>query len=185
MAARLNSTDLQARPTRIRELLRPLVADFTALNVRQLNGVADYVLGPVPFGSGFGNISDPDELRIPTRWDGLYFNYHEIWQYDGSKFYDLNRAYLHLYLARGRSSDDLNTLCLHCDPVMKIGEQGYAYKRGPHLHLMTANPDIARAHISLCIGDNQFGGNKVSAVMSRMKKSVQLIADEVAPRYFH
>lgn len=184
MVARVEPGSLDFRPTKIREVLDTIVEDATALDIRPMANLSDHVIGPMPHGVNFSTLSDPSEIRIKTAWDDLYFNYHEIWQYDGSRYFNLNRAYLHLYLARGASTNEVQSLSLHCDPAMSKEEPSYKYKRGPHLHIGEARPDISRSHISLCVGDPHVGGNNVNSLMGKFKKAVEMIAVEVIPRYF-
>jgi hypothetical protein len=183
MAVRILSSDLEKRSTKIKELLAPLTVNTSTLDVRQLPNMPNYVLSALSRGLRLMTLTDPAEVRVPTKWDGVFFNYHEIWIHDGSKFYVLNRAYLHIYISQESARNDLQTLSLHCDPSMQPSEAGYSYKRGPHLHLHTSQPNIERAHISLCVGDKQFGGSNIGALMTKLSASVKMISDEVIPKY--
>ena len=183
MVARVEADTLSYRPKKIREVLGSVVSDPSALDIRPMTNFTDYVVGPMPHGSNFSNFSDPSDIRLKTAWENIYFNYHEIWQSDGTRYFSLNRAYFHLYLTRGSSSSEIQSLSLHCDPMLAKSERSYLYKRGPHLHIGNAAPDISRAHLSLCVGDNQVGGNTVNALMGKFKKALEMISVEIVPRY--
>jgi hypothetical protein len=38
-------------------------------------------------------------------------------------------------------------------------------------------------HVSLCVGDTALGGNNVGALMTKFRKSIDMIAAEILPRY--
>jgi hypothetical protein len=57
------------------------------------------------------------------------------------------------------------------------------YKRGPHLHVGGGSPNIDRAHISLCVNDNAFGGGTIEELTATFSKCVTMINDEILPRY--
>lgn len=92
----------------------------------------------------------------------------------------LDRAYLHLHL---KSLDDLQAASLHCDPMTEKSEVNYTYKRGPHLHIAGATPDISRAHVSLCVSDRAKGGNNLGSLTSTLKSGLSLLVDELIPAY--
>jgi hypothetical protein len=184
MAVRLALIDLAKRDQHISALIAPLVADSRKVQIRRFGGLRNYVVGAVPYGQSPDLVSDPASLRIPTVQSGSFFNYHEIWlPVLGKDTYDLNRAYLHIYLKRSAAEPELQALSLHCDPTLPKGEPSYIYKRGPHLHVGGAVPNIDRAHISLCIGDSAAGGNNVGSLMANFKRSIDMITSEVLPCY--
>lgn len=185
MAIRHTTADLVARPRHISALVAPLVADSKRIQIRRFNNVRDHTVGVVPFGQTPDLITDPSALRVPARSDGLFFNYYETWvpASRDADAYDLERAYLHLYLKWNAAERELQAMSLHCDPMLRKNEASYRYKRGPHLHVGGTTPNIDRAHISLCVGDNALGGNNIGALMTSLKKSVSMIVDEVIPHY--
>lgn len=184
MPIRHTTADLMKRGPRVASLVRPLVTEASKIQVQRFPSVRGYVLGVLPRGLSAALVANPDDPRVPTARVGTFFNYHEIWMpVAGTDKYDLNRAYLHLYLKRSAADPELQALSLHCDPNLPSSDAAYMYKRGPHLHIGGSTPSIDRAHLSLCVGDAAFGGNNVGALMTKFRKSIDMIATELLPCY--
>lgn len=165
----------------LKSFIIPLVSEADAYEASRLSGVRDFTIGIIPFGYSAESIADPSESRFPTRWSNIFFNYHERWvPVQGGKTFALERAYLHLYLS---TLDDLQAASLHCDPMLEKSEINYAYKRGPHLHLAGALPDISRAHVSVCVADAARGGNNLGSLTRTLKCGLRMLIDELIPAY--
>jgi hypothetical protein len=142
------------------------------------------VVGLVPRGTNPVTITAPDQIRVPTKETGIFANYYEVWQPQvGSANYELERAYLHLHRKLSRDDRDMQILCLHCDPALSPGSASYIYKRGPHLHIGGAAPNIDRAHVSLCIGDAELGGADLDTLTFKLAAAVEMISEEFFPHY--
>ncbi|MEC9067785.1 MAG: hypothetical protein VX569_10955 [Pseudomonadota bacterium] len=162
-------------------LIAPLLSPEDYFEAARLTAVRDYTIGILPFGYAAETVMDPSNVRFPTNWDDVFFNYHERWvPIDGGRRFALERAYLHLYLS---SLDDLQAASLHCDPMLEKSEVNYRYKRGPHLHIAGAIPDISRAHVSVCVADTARGGNNLGSLTSTFKAGLRLLIDELIPSY--
>jgi hypothetical protein len=184
MAVRLTTADLAQRAPRIIDLVAALVSDRAKIHVERFPNVGGYVVGVLPHGMSPALVRDPDELRVRTVQNGTFFNYHEVWvPVRATDKYDLNRAYLHFYIKRGVADAELQALSLHCDPALQATDASYLYRRGPHLHVGGADPSISRAHLSLCVGDTAMGGNNVGAMMTKFRRSIDMIAAEMLPCY--
>lgn len=165
----------------LRSFISPLLSVSDLFEPQRLPSVRDYTIGILPFGYSAESVLDPSELRFPTKWDKIFFNYHERWvPIQGGKAFGLQRAYLHLYLS---VLGDLQAASLHCDPMMAKVESNYRYKRGPHLHLAGGLPDISRAHVSICVADNALGGNNLGSLTRTLQSGLGMLIEELIPVY--
>lgn len=162
-------------------LLSPITSDSDAFVALRLPRVRDYTIGFLPFGYPPESVLDPASVRFPTIWEGIFFNYHERWvPIDAAKSYAMERAYLHIYLTE---LDDLQAVSLHCDPLLEPGDTSFRFKRGPHLHVAGATPDISRTHISICAADKAMGGNNLGSLTSTLQAGLKMLVDELIPAY--
>lgn len=178
----VDSAELHAhRRKAVRRLVAPLLPNPPNAIVEQLGlGRDAYTLGVVPHGRQPVAYINPEEALVPTRVPRLLMNYYESWKQDGqADSYYLDRAYMHIHLALRQNPRQL--LSLHCDPSMRSSEAHFRYKRGPHVHIEGANPSLNRAHISLCISDEQLGGVDLRTMMISFSAAVQMIAAELFP----
>lgn len=173
------------RGTVLRNLLAPLLPTPPNVRVDQIGlGRQEFTLG-VLAGSQRPNPSvDPNEVFVPTRVRKFLMNYYEVWKpKQATDHYYLFRAYMHFHFVGGPDRAPIQILSLHCDPALHGDEEHYRYKRGPHLHVNSARPDVGRAHISLCINDDQLGGDDIRLWNKNFQKVVRMISEEVVPRW--
>jgi hypothetical protein len=90
---------------------------------------------------------------------------------------------MHVHLKRTNDAPDKQILCLHCDPHLEKNDASFQYKRGPHIHIGGATPNIDRSHVSVCLSDPNLGGLDLQAIMSTMKSAVAMINKEIFPSY--
>jgi hypothetical protein len=165
----------------LKSLIAPLLSPTDLFEPLRLPAVRDYTIGILPFGYSAESVSDPAELRFPTNWADVFFNYHERWvSLKAGREFGLERAYLHLYLS---SLGDLQAASLHCDPMMTKAEPNHKYKRGPHLHIAGSSPDISTAHISICVADTARGGNNLGSLTRTLQLGLGMLVDELIPAY--
>jgi hypothetical protein len=127
---------------------------------------------------------DPSSLRLKTKWEDVYFNYHETWRPSKNpQTYLMDRAYLHLYLRDHEGMEELQALSLHCDPSIEKTDEHYRYRRGPHFHIGGASPSIDHAHLSLCVSDRALGGANLGALTRTFSESIGLVVAELIPQY--
>lgn len=163
------------------QLLSPITSESDAFVGSRLPRVRDFTIGMLPHGYAPESVLDPAAVRFPTRWAGIFFNYHERWvAIDAARSYAMERAYLHIYLT---DLDDLQAVSLHCDPMLEREDASFQFKRGPHLHLAGATPDISRTHISICAADKAMGGNNLGSLTSTVKAGLRMLVDELIPAY--
>lgn len=172
------------RPKAVIAIIAPLFDDLRRIEVRRLGVGRNYVVGLVAKGVDPSSVTVPDEMRIATKAVGIFINYHEVWLPDsGSATYEMERAYLHVHQKTSRDAPDRQILSLHCDPKLEPTDASFRYKRGPHIHLGGADPNIDRAHISVCLTDANMGGNDVGAISSTLSAAVSMIDAEIFPHY--
>lgn len=180
---KLPEHELRGRSKDVMRVLSPLV-DRNRIDVRSTPRSRTYTIGVLPRGYAAGSLDNPSSIRAPTKLDGVYFNYYEVWVIETkTNEYLLDRAYLHLHLKKTNSAQDAQVLCLHCDPQTSLSDGSTAYRRGPHLHIMGAIPNIDRAHIALCLNDPYYGGTDVHKLTRTLESAVKMIAREIFPRY--
>lgn len=184
MTIGLPADRLFRRLTDVKLLIEPVLGDPARFEVARFPQTSDFTIGVVPRGYAVDMIMDPSSLRIKTRWEDLYFNYHEVWlsSVKTQKFI-MERAYLHFYLRNLDGLDELQALSLHCDPALDKSHAHYRYQRGPHFHIGGASPNIDRAHVSLCVSDTALGGNNLGALTRTLSHSLGMVIDEFIPHY--
>ena len=165
----------------VRRLLSPLLPTDHHAKIQQIGpGRNAFTLGALPPSAVAAPYINPEDPRVATKVFRLFLNYYETWRPDSKgDIYFLDRCYMHIHLQRSYDSKQL--LSLHCDPCIVSSEQHYRYKRGPHLHLEGAEPNVDRAHISLCLHDSRLGGDTVDELTSVLREAVHMIDKEMFP----
>jgi hypothetical protein len=182
---KLNERELRDRRKDVIRLITPLV-DRNRVEVRPLVGGQTYTLGLLSKGQDPAAVDSPSLVRVPTRSAGVFINYYEVWRLEReTNDYLLDRAYMHLHLKRTERAPDIQLLCLHCDPLVAANDESFRYKKGPHLHVLGATPNIDRAHISLCLNDPNHGGGDVDTLTASLELAVKMIQREIFPRYHY
>lgn len=168
----------------IGRLIEPLIANKTRIEVRRLGAGSTYTVGVLPKGTSPASVIAADQLRVPSRVPGVFFNYYEVWEprERGAEF-ALERSYLHVYHKVSRDTPDKQLLSLHCDPLLDTQVPEHRYKKGPHLHVGGAVPNIDRAHLSLCVSDPDHGGADIARLSETLSEAIKMIGVEVFPRY--
>jgi hypothetical protein len=179
----MNERELSQRRTAIIRLITPLVNDRNRVEIRQIAGGQSYTIGVINKGQSPATIASADLIRVPTKVAGVFLNYYEVWLTDRSGEYVLDRAYMHVHLKRSNVAIDKQILCLHCDPRLNASDQSFAYRRGPHLHVLGASPNIDRSHIAICLNDPLYGGSDVQTLTQTLQSAVKMIEREIFPLY--
>ncbi|MGO8735448.1 MAG: hypothetical protein ACLQVM_21935 [Terriglobia bacterium] len=107
------------------------------------------------------------------------------------KRYYLERAYLHLYLTTHVDGEatEKEMVLLHCDPNEADEPKGWLglrhsrYKRGPHLHISTAQQPIPHSHFALNACDLESVLSSVESLTKAMREAVQMLEDQVLRLY--
>jgi len=167
------------RVGRVQELLRPL-CDGDAIHcmfVPGTRGNSKVISSLSHQGKTPDNYHD---WRFPVRGaPKVWFNYFEIWNLtNNGKECRLNRAYFHLYLIDRPAQKLDQIVCVHSDPdELPLDPNDdkqnrlCLYKRGPHLHILTAG-ELAKCHFPLNLG-------QIDQVLSTIEDLTKAIADAV------
>lgn len=171
----------KSRGDTVRRLLTPLLVTPHRTQVKQIGfGRDSFTLGALPIGMPPSPSINRDDPRVPTKIPCLFVNYYETWKVgESGDVYLLDRSYMHIHLQKAQGSRQL--LSLHCDPCISSSERHYRYKRGPHLHIEGADPDLDRAHISLCLHDSRLGGENVEELTLVLREAIRMIEKELFP----
>jgi hypothetical protein len=181
----IDDSQLADRTREIRGLVAGLVANKRGIEVRQLPGGVDYIVGVLSKGVAPESVTSPELIRVPSKIIGVYLNYHERWRpITKSTLYELERAYLHIYLAP-KNGVDRQILCFHYEPSTGAADASAAYKNGPHLHVGGATPSITKAHLAICVNDDDLGGEDLQALNKTLKAAIRMIELELLPKYAH
>lgn len=171
----------RTRRQAVRQLVAPLLPQRSNSIVERIGINRDaFTLSVIPHGRQPSSFLNPEEPLVGTRLPKLLLNYHEVWklQNPGDE-YNLDRVYMHLHLASPSKAQQI--FSLHCDPSMKQSEAHFRYRRGPHIHIDGATPNIGRAHVSLCLMDKDLGGTDLSTLMAGFREAVKMIISEFFP----
>jgi hypothetical protein len=126
----------------------------------------------------------PRDWRFTTPIRKIRGSYWERWAPTTEKRrrYYLAQAYLQLYWRESAGDDESELLALHCDPNEPddIGLLKHAiYKRGPHVHVMTASQPLPHSHFALNIGHLSQVLSSVEAITGAVQIGVHMIRDQV------
>jgi len=184
---------LHMRPEEVRVMLRPLVRGDTTCqrrNERGRNGQPCIVL------ASFSGLQPPSDLvrdwRFATPVKILWGSYSERWVPADTKGrrYFLDRAYLHLYRrARREDVNEKEILALHCDPnepdepEEHRGLKHARYKRGPHIHVSTAEQPMPHSHIALNLGELPEVVKSFEKLSGAISSAIQMLTDQVIALY--
>jgi len=89
----------------------------------------------------------------------------------------LDKAYLNLYEKDGL--DEIEIVCLHCDPSLPPHADHAIYKRGPHVHMAIARSPYDGVHIALRGPDLAPVLRSIDALHSALAWGVEMIRDEI------
>ena len=193
MTCEVEAQVLYGRVADVREMVKPLVrgdCSCRRLNERDREGRPCIVLasfsGPQPPSDAFR------DWRFATPATNLWGSYFERWVPVDAKarHYFLDRAYLHLY-RRSRFDDalDREILGLHCDPNEAVetashqGPRHTRYKRGPHIHVSTAEQPIPHSHIALNLGHLSEVLGSFHSLSVALRSAIGMLNDQVIALY--
>lgn len=133
------------------------------------------------------------QWRFTTHVPLMHGSYQERWcpVNEKRKRYYLERAYLHLYLTTQMEGEatEKEILALHCDPNEAdeppdwTGVKHSKYKRGPHLHISTAEDPIPHSHFALNACHLESVLSSVESLTKAMGYAVQMLEDQVLRLY--
>jgi hypothetical protein len=169
------------RLTAVRRLVTPLLPIPPGIIVTRVGIDRDtYTLSVLPHGRDASSYLNPESVLVRTSLPRILMNYYETWRpTDQEEFYCLDRIYMHFHLADEMKPQQL--FSLHCDPCLKDSDVHFRYKRGPHVHIEGARPDLGRAHISLCLTDPSGGGADMQTLTASFTEAVRMVTQEIFP----
>jgi hypothetical protein len=176
----LEFDSLRGRGPQISEMLRPLVGSrrvaFSTAPHRNEFIIAVH--------SGSRPDTLPREWRFTTPIRKIRGSYWERWAPSSEKRtrYYLEQAYLQLYRRDAVEDDEHELLALHCDPNEPddSGEITHAiYKRGPHIHVMTAQQPLPHSHFALNMGHLSDVLDSVENLSDAISLAITMIRDQV------
>lgn len=126
----------------------------------------------------------PRDWRFTTPARRIRGSYWERWIPTNEKrtHYYLAQAYLHLYWRASAAEEERELLALHCDPNEPddSGQMKHAiYKRGPHIHVMTASQPIPHSHFALNVGHLSDVLASIDSLSGAVSVAVTMIRDQV------
>jgi hypothetical protein len=102
--------------------------------------------------------------------------------------YYLQQAYLHLYWRPNINDDEYELLALPCHPnePNDSGPMTQAvYKRGPHIHVMTATQPLPHSHFALNMGHLADVLSSIENLSAAVSFAVVMIRDQVLDLFEH
>jgi hypothetical protein len=179
----LKAEDIPSRGEKVRELLSPL-SNKLGGPAWQLRGLRrSFIIG---VHDGSPTQSDYRDWRFATfvpNYRGMYF---ELWDTVDDRTWFLDRAYLNIYQTVVHTQQEIEYLCLHCDPNESDEAAHAVYKKGPHLHIKGGTPQpIPHSHIALQQKDHlTIVLDSCDSLMGAMSWGVNMIKEEILDEIF-
>jgi hypothetical protein len=121
------------------------------------------------------------DWRFSTYRREFRCNYFEIWEPLGERSdrYVMNRAYFTLFRVSGRPLKEYDVVALHADPILGDDEAHVLYKRGPHLHVISAGDPLSHAHIALNKGHLEETLSTIENLSDAIASAVLMIREQI------
>ena len=172
----VDSKGLTARRADLMKSLKPLCR----------GAKADIVIQPLPtqtnvfLGTTAGALR---EIRYPSRVDGFFLNYFEIWKNEnGNKRFSLEKAYFHIDQSIDQGASSLELMAVHCDPTTAKGDSAFMYKSGPHMHFNVLPGDMGKSHVALCLDSRERVTSDIGAFRKATARIFQMVNMEMVAR---
>jgi hypothetical protein len=91
----------------------------------------------------------------------------------------MDRAYLHFFRLNG--DEEMQLLCLHCDPNEPSGHPNSIYKQSPHLHLTMTGSSLDHAHVPLADGFLTHVLASLESLTAAFKRAIAMLSQEILP----
>jgi hypothetical protein len=183
---------LDERRRRLPQRLRRLASDATYMQARY-QSVSTHLKALAIHQGQTGDLPYTD-WRVSLPAVRLSVGYFEVWRYygrpqqqrhgirhpNGATFYQLEKAYLHLYLPMPEGPEKA-IVFLHCDPQEPPENEHHRYKVAPHVHFEVADSPWRAAHVPLCDGwQNQVLAD-ADSLDCAIGRAIDFIADQIIP----
>lgn len=172
----LAASEVAKRAAKIRILLRPIARaaeSGPATEMLHLGGL--WIIGTRDEAPATSNYRD---WRFATRVARYHAMYFEAWKPIDAKRYRWQSAYLNVY-RRTDGDNEVEVICLHCDPAEPAAAAQARYKRGPHLHVSAAGDPLKHAHLALHVEQVDMMLQKCQSIHDHLASGIQMIRDEV------
>jgi hypothetical protein len=172
---RLTEEELARRGARVQQLLRPISRSVAGPAwTRQSLGTSQVIIGTHDEARPTSHYRDWRFTIDARRHHAMYF---ETWRMEARNRFVLDKAYLNLYERNG--PDEIEIVCLHCDPSLPADADHAIYKRGPHVHMSIAGSPYDSIHIALSGPDLTPVLRSVDALHSALTWGIEMIRDEI------
>jgi hypothetical protein len=180
------------RISHVQELLRPL-CDGDTIHCQFVPGTSG---SSKVISSKSRQAKTPDnyhDWRFPTKAaPRIWFHYYEIWNLIGvGRDCKINRAYFHLYIIDRPSQKFDQIICVHSDPDEQPADPSdekltrqCRYKRGPHLHVLTAG-ELAKCHFPLNLGHLDQVLSSIDDLTKALADAVEVVRNEIVELYIN
>lgn len=123
------------------------------------------------------------EIRHPSRVDGFFLNYFEIWRNEGgNKKFVLEKAYFHVDQSIDQGAASLELIAVHCDPTTAKGENAFLYKSGPHMHFNVLPGEMGKSHVALCLDSRDRVTSDIATFRKATARIFQMVNVEMVAR---
>lgn len=172
--------EVASRGKKIRVLLEPL----TPANLSGPAWESKYIHNSCIIGThdGARPTTDYRDWRFNTFVPKTYASYFEKWDPLSDNQWCLNRAYLSIFQLDPETRSEKEFLSLHCDPNEPDNEPYAIYKKGPHLHIITAVDPIPHAHIPLNMIHLQTILSSIETLSEAIESAVIMLKKEILTR---
>jgi hypothetical protein len=143
----ISEAELANRSSKIRNLLALISKTPTGPATKATSFPGTYIIGTY---DGILPKSDYRDWRFRLTVRNMAAGYFEVWKDPRSEGkWQLEKAYLQIYVMVPETRDESEFICLHCDPGELITADHYQYKVGPHIHVKQASHPLPHSHIAL------------------------------------
>ncbi len=128
--------------------------------------------------------SDFHSWQCRTTAKTVWFTYFELWKPTAQREnWFLDRAYMHLFRADADTRTLIQMLCVHADPNCEDAMPLRLLKRGPHIHVSTAEAPLPECHFALNFGHLQRVLSNSARFTRAFRDAIHMVADDVIIRF--
>jgi hypothetical protein len=180
MVCELSADRLQGRRQEVPDMLLPIT------NSRRVGSSFDRQRDELLIGAHSGRKPDIGlrDWRFTTKIRRIRGSYWERWAPTTEKrrIYYLAQSYLQLYWRESAGDEESELVALHCDPneADDTGVLRHAiYKRGPHIHVLTASQPLPHSHFALNLGNLPDILRSIDTLTGAVRFGINMIRDQV------
>lgn len=171
----LPASEVVKRAAKIRVLLRPIARATSGPATATISASSIWIIASRDEAYATSHYRD---WRFATCVDRHHAMYFEAWKRIDDKRFRWQSAYLNIY-KRTSGDEEVEVICLHCDPAESPSAAHARYKRGPHLHISAAGDPLKRAHLALHVENVSTMLEKCQAIHDHLASGIRMIREEV------